>query len=56
MERARHQLFRQEGLQERAYFTVPFEVSSTINREEGAVRAAAVDIGRRVVNLVVDRF
>jgi hypothetical protein len=49
-------LFRQEGLQERADFTVPFEVSGTINREEGAVRAAAVDIGRRVVNLVVDRF
>jgi hypothetical protein len=49
-------LFRQEGLQERADFTVPFAVSSTINREEGAVRAAAVDIGRRVVNLVVDRF
>lgn len=49
-------LFRQEGLQERADFAVPFDVSATINREEGAVRAAAVDIGRRVVNLVVDRF
>ncbi|HET6366460.1 MAG TPA: LptE family protein [Pseudomonadales bacterium] len=49
-------LFRQEGLQERADFAVPFDVSGTINREEGAVRAAAVDIGRRVVNLVVDRF
>lgn len=49
-------LFRQEGLQERSDFTVPFAVSSTIAREEGAVRAAAVDIGRRVVNLVVDRF
>lgn len=49
-------LFRQEGLQERADFVVPFDASGTINREEGAVRAAAVDIGRRVVNLVVDRF
>jgi hypothetical protein len=49
-------LFRQEGLQERSDFTVPFEVSGTINREEGAVRTAAVEIGRRVVNLVVDRF
>ena len=49
-------LFRQEGLQERADFAVPFDASGTINREEGAVRAAAVDIGRRVVNLVVDRF
>ena len=49
-------LFRQEGLQERADFVVPFDASGTISREEGAVRAAAVDIGRRVVNLVVDRF
>jgi len=49
-------LFRQEGLQEQADFSVPFEVAGTINREEGAARAAAVDIGRRVVNLVVDRF
>jgi outer membrane lipopolysaccharide assembly protein LptE/RlpB len=49
-------LFREEGLQERAEFTVPFEVSATISREEGAVRLAAVEIGRKVVNLVVDRF
>jgi outer membrane lipopolysaccharide assembly protein LptE/RlpB len=49
-------LFRQEGLQERADFTVPFQVSETISREEGAVRLASVDIGRRIVNLVVDRF
>jgi hypothetical protein len=35
---------------------VPFEVSATISREEGAVRQAAQDIGRKVVNLVVDRF
>ena len=49
-------LFRQEGLQERADFAVPFEVAGTINREEGAARTAAVDIGRKVVNLVVDRF
>ena len=49
-------LFRQEGLQERADFVVPFDVSATISREEGAVRLAAVEIGRRIVNLVVDRF
>ena len=49
-------LFHQQGLQERADFTVPFEVSATISREEGAVRLAAVEIGRRIVNLVVDRF
>lgn len=49
-------LFRQHGLQEIADFNVPFEVSATISREEGAVRQAAQDIGRKVVNLVVDRF
>lgn len=49
-------LFRQYGLREQADFNVPFEVSATISREEGAVRQAALDIGRRVVNLVVDRF
>jgi outer membrane lipopolysaccharide assembly protein LptE/RlpB len=49
-------LFRQVGLQERADFVVPFTVSATISREEGAVRVAAVEIGRRIVNLVVDRF
>jgi leucyl-tRNA synthetase len=49
-------LFRQHGLTEQADFNVPFEVSATISREEGAVRRAALDIGRKVVNLVVDRF
>jgi outer membrane lipopolysaccharide assembly protein LptE/RlpB len=49
-------LFRQDGVQERADFVVPFDVARTISREEGAVRQAAVEIGRRIVNLVVDRF
>jgi len=49
-------LWRQEGLQEKADFRVPGQVSETISREEGAVREAAVDIGRKIVNLVVDRF
>ena len=49
-------LWRQEGLQEQADFRVPGQVSGTISREEGAVREAAVDIGRKIVNLVVDRF
>ncbi len=49
-------LFRQEGLQERADFAVPGDVARTISREEGAVRQAAVEIGRRIVNLVIDRF
>jgi len=49
-------LWRQEALQERADFRVPGQVAETISSEEGAVREAAVDIGRRIVNLVVDRF
>jgi hypothetical protein len=43
-------------VQERVEFAVPFEVSATISREDSAVRQAAVEIGRKVVNLVVDRF
>jgi hypothetical protein len=49
-------LFRQEGLSEKADFRVSGQVSETISREDSAVRQAAVDIGRRIVNLVVDRF
>lgn len=49
-------LWRQEGVQERADFRVQGQVSETIGREEGAVRQAAIDIGRRIVNLAVDRF
>ncbi len=49
-------LWRQEGLQEKADFRVPGQVARTISREESAIRQAAVDIGRAVVSLVVDRF
>ncbi len=49
-------LWRQEGLQEKADFRVPGQVALTISREESAVRQAAVDIGRAIVSLVVDRF
>lgn len=49
-------LFRQDGLSEKADFRVAGQVSETISREDSAVRQAAVDIGRRIVNLVVDRF
>lgn len=49
-------LWRQEGLQEKADFRVPGQVTATISREEAAVRRAAVDIGRSIVNLAVDRF
>lgn len=49
-------LWRQEGVQEKADFRVPGQVSATISREEAALRRAAVDIGRAIVNLAVDRF
>jgi hypothetical protein len=31
-------------------------VAVSIAREEGALRQAAIDIGRAIVNLAVDRF
>ena len=52
-------LWRQEGLQEKGDFRLagqPGTVGTTIGREEGAVREAAVEIGRRIVTLAVDRF
>ncbi len=49
-------LWRQEGVSEKADFRVPGQVSATISREEAAVRGAAVDIGRTIVNMAVDRF
>jgi hypothetical protein len=32
------------------------QVSDTISREDGAVKQAALEIGRKVVNRAVDRF
>ncbi len=49
-------LWRQEGVQEKADFRVSGQVAATISHEESALRAAAVDIGRAIVNLAVDRF
>ena len=49
-------LWRQEGLQEKADFQVQGQVSATISSEELALRTAAVDIGRAIVNLTVERF
>ena len=49
-------LWRQEGLQEKADFQVQGQVSLTISSEESALRTAAVDIGRAIVNLTVERF
>lgn len=49
-------LFEQRNFQERADFQVVSAVVDTISREENALRLAAVDIGRTVVNLAVERF
>ena len=49
-------LFEQNDVREQADFRVQGTVSQTISREETALRAAAVDIGRSIVSLAVTRF
>ena len=49
-------LWRQEGLSETSDFQVQGQVSDTIARGQGAVSQAAAEIGRKVVNLALDRF
>jgi hypothetical protein len=49
-------LWEQQGLREVVDFQVAGQVSDTVSREEGAVKQAAVEIGRKVVNHAVDRF
>jgi len=49
-------LWRQEGLQEASDFQVEGTVSDTVARGQRAVLQAATEIGRKVVNLAVDRF
>ena len=49
-------LWQQSGLVEEVAFDVAGQVSDTISREEGAVKQAALEIGRKVVNRAVDRF
>ena len=49
-------LFQQTGVYEQADFRVLGPVDQTISREETALRAAATEIGRSVVSLVIDRF
>lgn len=49
-------LFEQSDVREQADFRVQGLVSQTISREETALRAAAVDIGRSIVSLAVTRF
>jgi outer membrane lipopolysaccharide assembly protein LptE/RlpB len=45
-----------ESVQEKADFRVQGQVSATISSEESALRTAAVDIGRAIVNLTLDPF
>ncbi len=49
-------LFAESGLEERADFRVVGPVVTTIAREETALRAAAVDIARAVVNRAIEGF
>ena len=49
-------LWRQEGLSETSDFQVQGQVSDTIARGRGAMSQAAAEIGRKVVNLALDRF
>jgi outer membrane lipopolysaccharide assembly protein LptE/RlpB len=49
-------LFQQASFSEKADFRVLSAVSQTIALEETALRQAAVDIGRAVVSLAIDRF
>ena len=44
------------GIQESAAFQVQGQVAGTISSEESALRTAAVDIGRAIVNRIVERF
>ncbi len=49
-------LFHENDVREQADFRVQNAVSQTISREETALRAAAVDIGRAIVSLAITRF
>jgi hypothetical protein len=49
-------IFAQQGLQERADFSVAGSVARTISREDVAVLRASVDIARSVVSRAVERF
>ena len=49
-------LWQQDGLVTEVAFDVAGQVSDTISREEGAVKQAALEIGRKIVGHAVDRF
>ena len=49
-------LFQQSGFSEQADFRVAGNVAQTLSVEAGALQQAAVEIGRSVVSLALDRF
>lgn len=49
-------LWKQDGLQEHADFSVQGQTSDTIAQQDQAARVAAVEIGRKIVASAVDRF
>ncbi len=49
-------VYERHGLQERADFQVAAAAAQTLVQEDAALRTAAVEIGRSVVALTLDRF
>ncbi len=49
-------LWKEDGIRERADFKVPGQVSVTLIREDEALRRASVDIARAVVNRAIEGF
>jgi outer membrane lipopolysaccharide assembly protein LptE/RlpB len=49
-------LWKQDRVQERADFPVAGQVTTTIAREEDAVRRAAIDISRAIISLAFEGF
>jgi hypothetical protein len=49
-------VFERSGFQERADFQVAAAAAQTLVQEDAALRTAAVEIGRSVVALTLDRF
>ena len=54
--RRNEMIWRQEGVQEKADFRVPGQVSATSSFEQSALREAAETIGRAIVNQATERF
>ncbi|PYM08318.1 MAG: hypothetical protein DMD82_03065 [Candidatus Rokuibacteriota bacterium] len=49
-------LLDEKGIQEKADFRAASDVAVSIASEQSALRQAATDIGRAIVNLAIDRF